>query len=159
MDQYGSAAKFGQMYSTPTNIQAVHLALYYGLLPGCMLRVADATRAFLQALLESSEDTYVILPHELWLPSWKGKFRQPTVRLRRALYGHPLASAYWDKHLRRVLVTSLGFEAVDGHPSVFSRMKQNSLLWFTWMTFWPVGRSMHKTNFGLPLGRKFNLMM
>lgn len=119
LDQYGSAAKFGQMYSTPTNIQAVHLALYYGLLPGCMLRVADATRAFLQALLESSEDTYVILPHELWLPSWKGKFRRPTVRLRRALYGHPLASAYWDKHLRRVLVTSLGFEAVDGHPSVF----------------------------------------
>ena len=34
--------------------------------------------------------------------------------------GIPLANpAYWDKHLRRVLVTSLGFEAVDGHPSVF----------------------------------------
>ena len=42
-----------------------------------------------------------------------------SVRLQKALYGHPLASAFWDKYLRSVLVNKLGLVSVEGHPSVY----------------------------------------
>ena len=118
-DSYGAAARFGELYSTPTNLQSINTAIYYGLLQGHRLRAADCTKAYLQAMLLTEEDTYVVLPYELWLDSWKGKYRSPTVKLNKALYGHPLASVFWDLHLRQVLLGDLGLEAVDGHPSVF----------------------------------------
>ena len=95
----------------------------YGLLKGHKLTAADCARAFLQAFLLMDEETYVVLPKELWLDSWHGKFRQPTVLLQKALYGHPLAPAFWQMHLRQVLTGELGLVAVDGHPSVFRRPK------------------------------------
>lgn len=73
----------------------------------------------LAGLLLSEEDTHVVLPPELWLDSWKGRYKQPTVRLKKALYSHPLASVYWDLHLRQVRLGDMGRQAVDGHPSVF----------------------------------------
>ena len=118
-DSYGAAARFGELYSTPTNLQSINTAIYYGLMQGHCLRAADCTKAYLQAMLLTEEDTYIILPPELWLDSWKGRYRQPTVKLNKALYGHPLASVFWDLHLRQVLLGDLGLEAVDGHPSVF----------------------------------------
>ena len=118
-DTWGAAAQFGALYSAPTNTQAINLAVFYGLLKGHKLTAADCTRAFLQAMLLMDEETYVVLPQELWLESWHGKYRQPTVRLQKALYGHPLASACWEMHLRQVLVGDLGLKPVDGHPSVF----------------------------------------
>ena len=48
--------KFGAMFSTPTNIQAINLAIYYGLLAGNVLRAADCTSAFLQAMLPHEEE-------------------------------------------------------------------------------------------------------
>jgi hypothetical protein len=118
-NQYGGAAKFGQLYSTPTNIQAVNVAILFGLLWNNVIRLADATRAFLQAELLAKQDTYVSLLFEVRLPEWKGVFRNPTVRLQRALYGHPQASAFWDLHLKQVLMADLGFIAIEGHPSVY----------------------------------------
>ena len=50
-DTWGGAAQFGEMYLTPTNIQAINLAIYYGILLGYKITTADCTRAFLQALL------------------------------------------------------------------------------------------------------------
>ena len=61
---------------------------------------ADATKVFLQALLDATEETYVLLPPEMWHPSWIGRYHEPAVKLCRALYGHPLASAFWEKHLK-----------------------------------------------------------
>lgn len=66
-DSDGEAARFGEMYSTPTNIQS---------------------KSSLRAALLSEEDTYIALPPELWLDSWKGRCKQPTVRLKKALYRH-----------------------------------------------------------------------
>eukprot|EP00435_Cladocopium_sp_Y103_P071759 s497_g38.t1 len=127
-DTWGGAAQFGELYSTPTNIQAINLAIFFGMLAGHAISTADCTRAFLQALLLMDEETYVVLPRELWLPSWFGKFHQPTVRLRKALYGHPLASAFWDRHLRHVLIDKLGLVCVEGHPSVFRCPRTNLLV-------------------------------
>ena len=119
VDQYGGAARFGQMCSTPTNIQAVNIAIFYGMVFGHVIRVADATKAFLQALLLARIATYVELPPEMWLPEWGQKYKRPTVLLLRALYGHPQAGAYWDQHLRKTLIDGMHCVAVDGHPSVF----------------------------------------
>lgn len=118
-DQWGGAAKFGSMYSTPTNVQAINIAILFGLMKKHELRVADATKAFLQALLDATEETYVLLPPEMWHPSWIGRYHKPAVKLCRALYGHPLASAFWEKHLKRILVEVLGLVIVEGHPSAF----------------------------------------
>lgn len=118
-DSWGGAASFGELYSTPTNIQAINIAIFYGLLVGNVLKVADCVKAYLQALLLTEEETWVVIPPELWLDSWRGRFKTPVVRLVRALYGHPLASAFWDLHLKQVLIGDLGLEPVDGHPSVY----------------------------------------
>ena len=126
-DTWGGAAQFGELYAAPTNIQAINLAVWYGMISGNCTTTADCTRAFLQALLLMQEETYVIVPRELWLDEWFGKYEKPTVRLDKALYGHPLASAFWERHLKDVLVGKLGLIPVDGHPSVF-RCPKTSLL-------------------------------
>lgn len=64
-DSWGGAAQFGELFSTPTNIQAINLAIFYGLLAGNCLRAADCTKAYLQAELLTEEETYVTLPQEL----------------------------------------------------------------------------------------------
>ena len=118
VDQHGGAAQFGQLYSAPTNIQAINIAIFYGMMVGHVIRAADATKAFLQALLLAQIATYVELPPEMWLPEWGNRYKRPTVLLLRALYGHPQAG-YWDRHLRKTLIDGLKCVAVDGHPSVF----------------------------------------
>jgi len=105
-DSWGGATQFGEMYSTPTNIQSINVAIMYGMMLGNAISTADCARAFLQAFLLLEEEAF-------------GHFKQPTVRLRKALYGHPLASAMWDRHLCRVLLVEMGLIAVEGHPSVF----------------------------------------
>ena len=80
-------------------------------------------QAFLQAdLSEAGEpDTWVMLPEELWLESWRAKFEPGSkivVRLRKALYGHRLAGKLWQKHLSAVL-SSLGGVELDLFPSNF----------------------------------------
>eukprot|EP00435_Cladocopium_sp_Y103_P037733 s2261_g10.t1 len=89
------------------------------MLTGHVIRVADAYKAYLQAMLLADADTFVTLPSELWKASWRGCFKQPMVRLLRALYGHPRAGAFWDLHLRQVLQGDMSLVPVDGHPSAF----------------------------------------
>ena len=118
-NSWGGAAQFRHLYSTPTNLQAVNLALFWGMVWGNVIRVADATRAFLQAELKTPHETWVVLPEELWLKHWSGGFRKPAVQLKKALYGHPQASAFWEQHLRKILIEAMKMTPVDGHPSVY----------------------------------------
>ena len=118
-DNWGGEAPFGNLYSTPTNIQAMNIAIYFGMLTGHVIKVADAYKAYLQAMFLADADTFVTLPQELWKDSWRGRYKQPTMRLLRALYGHPRAGAFWDLHLRQVLQGDMGLIPIDGHPSVY----------------------------------------
>ena len=68
-DQEGLPAMFRELHSLPTNIQAVSLTLFLGLVEGCVIQTADTCAAFLQAPLPSTTPTWVTLPRELWLPS------------------------------------------------------------------------------------------
>ena len=91
------------------------------MLEGNCTWVADCVKAYLQADLldQDAETTYVCFSEELWLPSWKGVYRRPTVPMRKALYGNPQAAAFWDMHLKQVLLGDLGLQAVDSRPSVY----------------------------------------
>ena len=117
--QTGASAEFGQLYSTPSNLQCINIALFYGLMANNKLLTADCRRAYLQALLLSDSDTYVIIPPELWKKEWHGHFHRPCVKLEKALYGHPRAAAYWDLHLKQVLQGDLALELVEGFPSLY----------------------------------------
>ena len=78
---------------------------------------SDAIQAFLQAKLE--EDTWVVLPYELWTSDMRAKFdpnAKIAVKLLRSLY------KLWQEHLAQKL-RSLGAEAAPVHPS-------NWLFWF-----------------------------
>ena len=58
--------------------------------------------------------TWVRLPDEAWPNSWKKdneKLRNPVCHLTRALYGHPDAGGYWERHCEKHL-TSQGFEVI-----------------------------------------------
>ena len=107
------------MYSTPTNIQSINVAITYGMMLGNAISTADCAWAFPHVFFLLEEEAFVVLPRELWLPSRVGHFKQPTVRLRKAPYGHPLASVMWDRHFRRVLLVEMGLIAVEEHPSIF----------------------------------------
>merc|ERR1712051_907499 len=58
---------------------------------------ADAPQAYIQTALLGTE-TWICLPPEARPDTWKGKYRFPMVKLKKALYGHPDAGTYWEKH-------------------------------------------------------------
>ena len=118
-DEGGLPAMFRELHSLPTNIQAVNLTLFVGMIAGFVVQTADACQAFLQAPLSSTIPTWVVLPRELWLPSWEGRFKRPAVRLLRALYGHPEAPAEWHSFFEKIMLTCLAAQLVDGFPSVY----------------------------------------
>eukprot|EP00973_Karenia_brevis_P018378 2520140-Karenia_brevis.AAC.1 len=62
----------------------------YGRMPGMSAEDADAASAYTQAEL-GGPPTWISLPQDRWLKEWFGKYTNPVVRLRKALYGHPLA--------------------------------------------------------------------
>ena len=81
---------------------------WYACLPGHSQEQADAEQAYIQADMRGCE-TWVNLPSydecpEAFPPWWKDAvkgFRRPVVRLDKALYGHPKAGEYWEKHCDR----------------------------------------------------------
>ena len=87
-------------------------------LPGCHGQDSDAVSAYTQAKLQG-DDIWVELPPEVQPSdgSWR-KFSRPVVRLRLALYGHPLAGLYWENHCRTALLKT-GFEAVFAHECLY----------------------------------------
>ena len=79
----------------------------------------DGKQAYTQTTLKGAE-TWVRLPRERWPKSWIGKFKDPVVRLRLALYGHPDSGGFWEKHCEQKL-KQVGFDLLfpSSWPSVF----------------------------------------
>ena len=114
---------FADTATTPTALVALNIALFYGCMKDCAISCADAIQAFLQAPLE--DETWVVLPEELWLCSWHQRFAKGSklaVRLLKSLYGHPLAGRLWQEHLATRLA-ALGGVELEQYPSnwVFRR--------------------------------------
>ena len=91
--------------------------------------LSDAVQAFLQAPLE--EETWVLVPFELWLDSWKTKYPRGTklvVRLLKSLYGHPLAGKLWQSYLSERLAKLGGVESELYPSNWFFRRHGHTLL-------------------------------
>ena len=97
---------FEETATTPTASIALKTAIWYACLENHTATCSDAVQAFLQSELDKNDFTYVILPTELWLNEWheKQKGMRLCVRLRRSVYGHPMAGKWWHSHLEQHLV-------------------------------------------------------
>ena len=91
----------------------------YGSQPGYAGQQADGKQAYTQTILKGTE-TWVRLPRNRWPPGWAGKYKDPVVKLRLALYGHPDSGGFWEQRCERML-KEVGFEFVfpSAWPSVF----------------------------------------
>ena len=49
----------------------------------------------------------------------QGRFSKPNGPTPTGTLRPPQASAFWDLHLKQVLMADLGFIAIEGHPSVY----------------------------------------
>ena len=94
MTQNGDIVLFTEVSTSPTTIIALNMCLWWGALDGHATSTADAVQAFLQSYLPEDEPTFVILPRQLWLNSWKSRFRgKVAVKVRKSLYGASLCGA------------------------------------------------------------------
>ena len=88
-DEFNGAAIFQELQSSTALLSQAKLLDFIGCLDNHEVQIADAVQAYVQALLASDVPTWIILPEDQWEPGWRGRYRQPVVRLRLALYGHP----------------------------------------------------------------------
>ena len=109
--------------------------LCYGCMPGNTTTAADAIRAYVQSLLKSTRETWVVIPYELWPKdgSWQKQGFQrsggqrPCCKLKKALYGHPESGAHWEEHLTKA-IRLVGGEPVPEHKSTFWFPKERQML-------------------------------
>ena len=119
--------------TTPTALTALNLALFFGSCEHNSISLSDAVQAFLQAPLE--EETWVLVPYELWLDSWKHQYSRGTklvVRLLKSLYGHPLAGKLWQQYLADRLTRMGGVESAL-YPSNWFFADKGGFFYSTYM--------------------------
>jgi hypothetical protein len=108
-DQDDRAATFREMQSGTNLMSAGKFLDIIGASPGCDVEIADALQAYTQCEL-GGDETWVELPRDQFPKTWK-QFRRPVVRLRLALYGHPLSGAFWEQYCATQL-KKVGFEQI-----------------------------------------------
>ena len=117
-DEYHDYAIFQDLSSSPAALEGTKAIDAYGSLPDHCVMQADAKQAYVQAELDSDTATWVRLPPEYWPDHWHGKYQDPVVPMRKALYGHPDAGGMWEKHAESI-VFELGYQKIDGWDSCY----------------------------------------
>ena len=118
-DAWNNILMFEETATTPTSLVALNVALWFASFPNHSASCADAVQAFLQSALDDDEETWVVLPQELWLSQWHDRFSKTDricVKLKRSLYGHPKAGRWWQDHLHQRL-QELGAGEIPQYPS------------------------------------------
>ena len=115
-DADGNFALFEELSSSPAAMSAGKLADVYGCFKGHVLETADGEQAYPQASMASPVRTWVRLPKAQWTSWWTDPTRgcpmqDPVVEMKQALYGHPDAGGYWERHCNRG-VKAAGFRPV-----------------------------------------------
>jgi hypothetical protein len=118
-DQAGDWALFEELSSAPATMEAGEAVDAYGCAEGNLCQQADGTFAYTQALLGvGGVPTWVRIPMERWPKAWIGKYKDPVVPLRLALYGHPDAGGFWEKHCEKHILSE-GFTSIPDWRSVY----------------------------------------
>lgn len=70
-EQDNQVAIFREMKSLPATVTTINFVLWFGLRKGHVVRIADATKACLQAQIRSTgSNLYAILPTKNWTPNY-----------------------------------------------------------------------------------------
>ena len=95
LNEFSESAIFQDLANAPAAMESARIADAVGCAPGCSAQIADAVQAYVQADL-GGDPCWVHLPLEA-APSGVdiSRFRQPAVRLVKALYGHPDSGSFW----------------------------------------------------------------
>jgi hypothetical protein len=120
-DEHWNVALFQELGSSPATMEAGKACDAFGLVNGHDVQQADAEQAYIQSRLGGDVTTWVRLPPERRPKSW-ANMRDPVCPLRLALYGHPDAGGYWEKHCHEHLV-SVGFEPIPDWRSCYMHPK------------------------------------
>ncbi len=91
------AAIFEDLGRAPATMAASRAADCYGCAPDNITEAADGEQAYIQAELTGTP-CWISLPPEEGPASWS-KFKNPVVRLKKALYGHPDSGTMWEKNI------------------------------------------------------------
>ena len=103
-DQANHWAMFSEATSCPATMAAGKMCDAYGMLPGHALQVSDGESAYTQGKLLGST-TWVRLPKDQWPEAWiDAGFEDPVCPLILALYGHPDAGTFWERHCEAKLI-------------------------------------------------------
>ena len=117
-DEASETALFAELGSSPANMEAGKSIDCYGCMPGNKVSQSDGKQAYTQALMKGVK-TVVRIPRNRWPKEWIGKYKDPVVDLRIALYGHPDSGGLWEKHCEAML-NLVGFRPL--HPDCWSSM-------------------------------------
>ena len=109
-NEEGLQAVFQEQSSSACLISGIKTLDIVARLPGNDGQERDGQQAYIQAQLGGAP-TYVHLPPDQWPKEWRHSFRRPVVRLRLALYGHPMAGLYWEQHAAAA-IEKCGFEKI-----------------------------------------------
>ena len=111
-DEWQQHAVFQELSCTPASMEAAKATDAYGCLPGHDEEQDDAEQAFIQADIDDTKiETFARIPDE-YLPDEFRHLKDPVVRVRKALYGHPDAPGLWERHLEQGLI-DVGFHLVN----------------------------------------------
>ena len=124
------AAVFGapdDLYGKPTELATVRVVLAIAMLRGWSVDTGDVHGAYLNAELRGPA-TYVRLPSMLWAAAGVSEqarphYKDPCIRLRRALYGLPRSGFDWLAKIDDLLTTKLGWRRMPGADSVCAKPK------------------------------------
>ena len=114
-DQYGAAAVFEALASSPAGIEASRFVDAYGLMTADdgtphIIEQADTEQAYTQAKLDTDVKTWVRVPPHL-RKSWMEPGVTYVMPLIKALYGHPQAGVFWERRMHKA-VLDCGFASL-----------------------------------------------
>jgi hypothetical protein len=132
-DANGMRAVFTELKTTASLLAASKMMDVIARFPGCKGEDSDAVKAYRQVRLDKEyieelmgvggksihPETWISIPKDRQPTWWRTKgFKNPVVKLKLNLYGHPIAGLLWEKHCHRA-IKKAGFEKIQGWEGVF----------------------------------------
>ena len=111
------------LWGTPIDLPCARHVFAISLLNGWNIQTADVEAAYLVSDLRGPP-VYLRLPPEIWQAcdvdsNCLSKFRDPCVRVKKAMYGLPRSGFDWYMHCHEILTIKLGWKKVANFDSLY----------------------------------------